>query len=178
VLEAQLEDMLLKAVGDLEYYDTETVEGIDHSAEIEDIERRIADVVMMMAGRSDGVKQMLTGRVAELGAALEELQQQPVTESETVYVPTGETYGEIWGRADQQERRELLVDSGIKVWAGDPSEAVLEESILGSLEGPAWGVWRQTSPQVVMLIPKDIAERATNKKQLVALDTVKWQEKS
>ena len=46
-----------------------------------------------------------------------ELEQQPSAPDEWRDVGTGETYGQAWVRMDDVERRQLMLDSGVRVMA-------------------------------------------------------------
>ena len=168
-LEDATTDALLSTIGNFDYFRTETIGGIDHSAEIDDTERKIADLVVMMAGQSDGVKRLLEAELDRLNTRLEALSAAPATEATTVYVPTGETYAEVWARSGGDERRELLVNSGIRIEALEPAG---DEGFVNywHFERPTKVVEESSAVQVsithgipiLMWIPKDIIQRATH----------------
>lgn len=176
-LEEAVKDTVLNLIGELEVFRPETTARMDFTAELSDTERKLADLLVMSAGQSDGVKRALAPQIEALQDRITELSAQPVIEGETRFIGTGETYNQVFDRADHDEQRRLLIDSGIKVFASQ--DAVLSDSALGEMNGSSELVtFAERGPVTAWVyIPREITERTTGKhRDLQITEKTIWEE--
>lgn len=64
------------------------------------------------------VRKSLTEQIQALDARVTELESQPETSDSWEYFETGKTYGERWAELGRDDRRKMLINSGIKIYAG------------------------------------------------------------
>jgi DNA invertase Pin-like site-specific DNA recombinase len=115
-LEQTIEESLLSRIGDIEVMRPVRVRGTDRTSELEDVERSLSDL------REDRAAGLFTGErgthefrdlYRKLELRREELSTHAVTPDRTEYVSTGKTWTQTWAVSTEQERRALLLDSGI-----------------------------------------------------------------
>jgi hypothetical protein len=106
----------LNARGDQRVTRKRFVKGSDVSTELTDVEKRIARLHEdRELGAYDDDPSYYARKMKEYTARRNELQQQPQTPSHWEDVEQPETYRDVWGDADQETRRQLLLDAGIRV---------------------------------------------------------------
>lgn len=91
---------------------THTIPGHDHSAELEDIQQEMLDLVRqgLPAGQ-------LVTRMAELAAEQDRLTALPSVPDTTITEPSGETYWQLWDKLTDAERGPWMKRHGFKVTA-------------------------------------------------------------
>lgn len=116
-LEAFVEDQLLEEIGDQERMEREWVQGEDHSEQLAEVNAAMTRIrAESDAGLVTDQNEYLD-RLRALTARRDELRSKPVTDAGYRWRGLGETYREAWQRMDTDERRRLLLDSGIRVEA-------------------------------------------------------------
>jgi DNA invertase Pin-like site-specific DNA recombinase len=116
ILERGVEKNFLEARGDQRVTRKRFVKGSDVSTELNDVEKRIARLREdRELGAYDDDPSYYAERMKEYTARRNQLQEQPQTPSHWEDVEQTETYSDIWGDADQETRRQLLLDAGIRV---------------------------------------------------------------
>ncbi|MEU5000051.1 hypothetical protein [Streptomyces sp. NPDC021622] len=65
---------------------------------------------------SEARKQVYQERMKDYLAAEEKLAAEPQQKAGWKYIPTDELYEDAWDNGDQEKRRHLLMDAGIKLW--------------------------------------------------------------
>lgn len=122
VLDEFVENEVLYDIGGYEVAEDVYVPGSDASDELERVERAIEDVRREKdLGLYEGDENAYFDRVQTLVKRRDELRQTSSQPARWERRGTGETYRELWARADVEQRRELLVNAGVTVKAvGDP----------------------------------------------------------
>lgn len=114
IVETHLEEVFLGAVGDLDVRERVWVPGDTREAELTEAVRAIDDLSQLMGSvSSQTAKQRIQRQIGALDLRVLELEQAPSEGARWEYVSTGETYRAVWGGADVEERRQLLLKSGI-----------------------------------------------------------------
>ena len=119
-LEEVAEEAFLYEVGDLQVRERVWVPGDSHEADLREAVTAL-DELTQAAGRcsrSATAKQRLQRQLDALDARIAELESAPAREARWEYRPTGGTYRSVWEASDTDQRRELLVKSGITIAAG------------------------------------------------------------
>ncbi|MDM4718418.1 recombinase family protein [Micromonospora sp. WMMA1363] len=119
-LEQLAGDVLLSIVGDLDVLRKVFVPGDNTAAELVDIDERMRE---LREDRKAGLYrgEQGTAEFREMYSALEgqreQLSSRPSRSDGWEYVPTGQTYRQVWGSSDTEGRRSLLRASGVRVEA-------------------------------------------------------------
>ncbi|GAB3803574.1 hypothetical protein GCM10027605_25710 [Micromonospora zhanjiangensis] len=162
-LHAVVERLLLAEIGPLEIMRTVKVAGVSHRAEIVELEAALEDLLARSAGKGEAVARVYAKRIEAVEDKLATLSAIPEQEPSVRQEWTGEKYAERWAAANEDERRQLLKASGIRVEVvahkGGPMR-------LGLFERPerydaAVALTVEDGMQVAMYLPRDLAERAT-----------------
>ncbi|MCF3938378.1 recombinase family protein [Gordonia tangerina] len=115
-LEQLLEDEFLEHHGDREVTERRFVPAQSHETELADAQTSLDDLTRMYAtARSDAMKQRLESQLAALDERVAELETMPVRSARYETIPTGRTYADEWRDRDTEQRRRLLVSSGIRL---------------------------------------------------------------
>lgn len=117
-LETLAEETFLDEVGDLEIRERVWVPGDSREADLREAVTAL-DELTQAAGRarSATAKQRLGKQLDRLDARIAELESAPAREARWEYRPTGGTYRSAWEVSDADQRRELLIRSGITIAA-------------------------------------------------------------
>lgn len=98
--------------------------GLDHSAELAEVDAMLADLVDLLgtgefkAGTPQRVR--LNHRITELAARQEELSRQTVKTAGWTWEPTRELFGSWWASQGVQERNRWLRSMGVRLeWRDD-----------------------------------------------------------
>lgn len=92
------------------------IPAVDHSAELALKVQTVEDLTSQLSNaKSNMVRDSLTAKLAALDARIAVLEELPSMPARTELVPTGKTYEETWMTSDQEARRQLLINSGIRV---------------------------------------------------------------
>lgn len=139
LLEAEVEREFLKQLGDVQVRKRVWVPGDSRDAELAEAVSAL-DELAAAAGRAKSAtaKQRLQLQLDALDDRIAELEQAPSREGGWDYVPTGETYGSVWESSDTDQRRDLLVRSGITVSASSLAVNLhIPAEIAGLINGDA-----------------------------------------
>ncbi|MFD5574991.1 recombinase family protein [Streptomyces cadmiisoli] len=117
-----VEEVFLDAFGRFELVEVITIPGVDHTAEIAeleaDVETLAGQLANMRGAAADAVARQIQGRSDKL----EKLKVQPIVPARKEEVRTGVTYGDAWRRAkaagDVEGCRRMLTDVGLRVTVG------------------------------------------------------------
>lgn len=143
--EELVEQTFLGEVGGSPAQERVYVEADDHQTELDDAVRAVDEITALMGTiTSDTVRSRLTTQVSALDSQIKLLESMPTRESHWDYRDTGGTYGEAWGSADTDGRRQLLLRSGI-------TAAI---KLLGNQRRNATG-----PIQCALQVPEDVRER-------------------
>lgn len=114
MVEEQLTDAFLNAVGDLPVQQRIYRQAENHSAALEAAERAVDELTPLLGTvTSNTMKARLAGQLKALDKQIAELEKLPQTQAGWEYVSTDKTYREIWEAGSTEEHRELLLRSGI-----------------------------------------------------------------
>jgi len=115
-VETATEAMFLNVLGPFEMHRRVYVPAVDNTAELDAAVRGLEEL-SRTAGTltSRRAQEALSGQMRALDARIAELEQKPLAEARTELRPTGTTYRDEWKRLDTDQRRELLLESGITV---------------------------------------------------------------
>ena len=115
MVEEQVADAFLNAVGDLPVQERVYRQAEDHSAALEDAVRAVDELTPLLGTvTSNLMKARLTGQLEALDKRIAELEKLPVTSAGWELKDTGSTFKSVWDMSDQNERRQLLLRSGIR----------------------------------------------------------------
>lgn len=99
------------------------IQGYDHTAELEDIKKRISRLREdRELGAYDEDPAYYAQKMKEYTSRMRELEQLPQKKSEWIERDTAETYGEAWANADLARKRQLLLDAGVRMEITSPDE--------------------------------------------------------
>lgn len=143
-LEGLLEERFLLALRDQKVRQRVYIRAENHQIELEEATRAVDELTSLIGTMtSDTLRKRLTEQLGALDSRITELEKLPPSESRWEYRESPETYGQAWGLADTEGRRQLLLKSGI-------TAAVY-----------SWGRTNQTPGvlEVDLRIPEDITER-------------------
>jgi site-specific DNA recombinase len=115
----QFEEMFEKAfisiLGAEEVMRREYVPAEDHTVELMDAKATLDSLMAaMMSAQSQTVRDALSQQIASVDLRISHLESLPQREAEWRMVPAGKTYAKVWENSDQEERRQLLINSGIR----------------------------------------------------------------
>ena len=163
VLHPWVETNLLKLIGDVEVFEQVLVPASEHGRELAEASQALADLAKMTAGKSEAVKQIYASQIAALEELVTRLAAMPQTEARMEEHPMGSTYRELWDASDQDERRALLLKSGIRVEAARQAGDAVS---VGTFSRPerddeALLLERIDDFSLALYLPKGLAERAT-----------------
>lgn len=112
-----VEKGLLEHVGDLEIMEEVYIPGESHSEALQDATAAWDDLQEQSAGKPKAVQDLYQKKIAMLEERIAALSELPESAPRTELRPTGRTYREAWGQADEQGRRKLLLSAGVRVEA-------------------------------------------------------------
>lgn len=109
-------EAFIRIVGDTEVLEKTYVPAIDHTLELQDKSRTAEELATMLTNtKSAAIRATLTAKLSALDARITELEKLPPQPARTEYRPAGYTYAAKWSDSDTEERRQLLLKSGIRV---------------------------------------------------------------
>lgn len=130
IAEERLEQDFLEQCGHLPVPQWRFVPGADHTEELEQVRKRIAQQRDdREAGLIDGEEdeQRYRETMKKLLAKRKDLEEMPEQQqSGWIKEDTDETYNQAWQRLDSQGRRKLLIDSGILLWVEPNDEMTVQ----------------------------------------------------
>ncbi|RAS65629.1 recombinase [Lentzea atacamensis] len=113
--ENAFEQTFLTLLGDKTVMRREYVAAENHTVELMDAKATLNSLMAsMMSAQSNTVREALTQQIASVDLRIAHLESLPQREAEWRMVPTGKTYAQEWDYADQEGRRQLLINSGIR----------------------------------------------------------------
>jgi DNA invertase Pin-like site-specific DNA recombinase len=118
-----VEKQFLANLGPLRHTQVVRIPGVDHRAEIEELEETVAELsrqlVSLRGAAADAVAQQLQGRSDHL----EELRAQPVTPAREEIVELDQTWGDDWRATGGwgRQRLEMLRSAGVQVVCMPPA---------------------------------------------------------
>jgi site-specific DNA recombinase len=117
-LDGIAEKLFLAMVGSVEIQTRVYRPGVDHSDEIALIRRSLASVRREFDGGAysyPGGEEEYNTRVARLSERLRTLADQPVTDAQYEYRPTGQTFADRWAVSDVMGKRQLMIGAGFQI---------------------------------------------------------------
>ena len=118
LLEKAIVDHLIDEIGDQEVKEREWIPASDHTAELAEAREAVEELTAVLIGiKSDTARATITRQIAAQDSKIQTLEQLPVREGHWNHKGTGTLWRDRIQTADVEERRELLVRSGIKAWA-------------------------------------------------------------
>ncbi|MEU1526927.1 recombinase family protein [Nocardia rhamnosiphila] len=135
-----LGETFLEEVGDVQRQDRVFVPASDHAEALERVRVALATARRENElGLYEGSQDEYIDRVQRLVTRKRDLETLPAEPARFEYRDLGETYAEAWHRMNTEERRALLLDSGIRLEANGPT----------------------AYPTFHLYVPEDIRERVT-----------------
>lgn len=105
----------LDTVGHLKVREHVFVPAEDHTAALEAAIRAVDELAKMVeSAQSSTVIQRLTEQMTALDGRIAELEKLPHREATWAAVETAKTYGEAWAESNTEQRRQILLKSGIR----------------------------------------------------------------
>jgi DNA invertase Pin-like site-specific DNA recombinase len=115
IVEEMVEQAFLETVGDKNVLERVYVPADSHDNELEDAKRAVGEIAAMMVSMSsDTVRNQLLEQMSALDSRIMVLESLPRREAGYVYTETGSTFETVWLASDIEERRQLLLKSGIR----------------------------------------------------------------
>ncbi|MET9673610.1 recombinase family protein [Streptomyces sp. NPDC006482] len=162
VLEGTVEEVFLRAAGDVEIVRKVFRPGVDFKRDIEEVNRALAE---LREDREAGLysselgKQEYRETYKRLDARREQLMAQPTRPDTWEEIPTGETYRERWAKlSTQHEKGRELRAAGIKTVIHAEKLPPVTAVQAMSPEGHD-GMWQEGKDRVQILIPMDFKRR-------------------
>lgn len=113
--EEMFEKVFIGILGNKEVMRREYVPAEDHTIELMDAKATLNSLMAsMMSAQSQTVRDMLSQQIASVDVRITHLESLPQREAQWRMVPAGKTYGQAWKSSDQEARRQLLMNSGIR----------------------------------------------------------------
>jgi hypothetical protein len=114
MVEEQLEAAFLEAVGDANMLEKVFTPAENHQIELEDARRAVDEISDLLGTMTSGtVRSRLTEQIRALDFRIEALEKLPQREAGFEYKDTGLTFKTAWSNSSVEERRQLLLRSGI-----------------------------------------------------------------
>lgn len=114
MVEELLEEAFLDAVGERKVLERVFRKGENHETELEDAKRALDDISTLLGTMtSDTVRKRLTEQMRAIDFRISTLERLPTSQAGWVYKETGQTFTDAWNEADVEQRRQLLIKSGI-----------------------------------------------------------------
>lgn len=105
----------LNLLGTEEVMRREYVAAEDHTVELMDAKATLDSLMAsMMSAQSQTVRDALSRQIGSVDHKISHLESLPQREAEWRMVPTDKTYAQEWESSDQEARRQLLINSGIR----------------------------------------------------------------
>lgn len=121
MLEELLEEKFLADFGETEVTERVYVQAEDHQIELDQARSAVDEITTLLGTiTSETVRSQLLGQISALDAKITKLEQLPTHEAGWESRNTGETYREVWERSGTEERRQLLLKSGITARVAKP----------------------------------------------------------
>ncbi|MER5204884.1 recombinase family protein [Streptomyces sp. NPDC002825] len=162
VLEGAVEEVFLRAAGDVEIVRKVFRPGVDFTRDIEEVTRALAE---LREDREAGLysselgKQEYRETYKRLDARREQLMAQPTRPDNWEKIPTGETYRERWAKlSTQHEKGRELRAAGIKAVIHSEELPPMTAAQAMAPEGHD-GMWQEGKDRVQILIPMDFKRR-------------------
>ncbi|MER8041225.1 recombinase family protein [Streptomyces hydrogenans] len=162
VLEGEVEEVFLRAAGDVEIVRKVFRPGVDFTRDIEEVNRALAE---LREDREAGLysselgKQEYRETYQRLDARREQLMSQPTRPDTWEEIPTGETYRERWAKlSTQHEKGRELRAAGVKAVIHAEKIPPMTAAQAMSPEGHD-GMWQEGKGRVQILIPMDFKRR-------------------
>ena len=114
IAEETLEHAFLEAVGDKPVMERVYIPGENHEIALEDARRAVDEISALLGTMtSDTVRKRLTEQMVALDFRIATLEKLPQREATWDFKETGSTFKTVWSISTQEERRQLLLRSGI-----------------------------------------------------------------
>jgi len=114
MVESELEAAFLAAVGNKNVLERVFIPAEDHQIELDEARRAVDELATLMGTMtSDSVRSRLTEQIRAIDFRISELEKLPSRSAGWEYKETGETYQNLWENSDTENRRQLLLRSGI-----------------------------------------------------------------
>lgn len=158
---------LLDSFGDLEVFEKRYVPGEDHSQELTQVRSAIDSLADEKdAGLHDHDLDRYMKRMTRLVEREKTLMALPSRPAGFEWIPSGRTYREAWETSSVDERRQLLLDAGVSVFAAKPKDDQDQAKIIDTImrtQARERGIIAMT-PKVaaVFLFSHEIEARLTN----------------
>lgn len=143
-LEDYVTNELLGRIGSFEVTEKVLIPGDDIASDLADAVASLEDLSSLAGtAKSKSAKKLYAAQMAALDDRISRLENTPQKPDEWTWVGTGDTYGAVFVKGDVEERRSLLLRSGITVTARlRPTEFTIdvpEEVLRQSLPGRTFG---------------------------------------
>lgn len=162
VLEGAVEEVFLRAAGDVEIVRKVFRPGVDFTRDIEEVNRALAE---LREDREAGLYSSELGKgeyretYKRLDARREQLMAQPTRPDTWEELPTGETYRERWANlSTPHEKGKELRAAGIKAVIHSEKLPPMTAAQTMAPEGHD-GMWQEGKDRVQILIPMDFKRR-------------------
>jgi DNA invertase Pin-like site-specific DNA recombinase len=117
-LESLVSDLFHEHLGESLVQERVFIPGESHQAELDEAVRATDEITLLLGTiASATMRSRLTGQLQALDTKIAELENKPARSAAWEYRQSEKTYAQEWAEADAEERRQLLLRSGITVAA-------------------------------------------------------------
>jgi DNA invertase Pin-like site-specific DNA recombinase len=163
-LEGIVERVLMEYVGDLAVLREVVRAGESHRDELEAATAALTDLLERTAGKPEAVQAVYAAQIAAVEERIAHLASLPETRERVELAPTGQTYREAWAAADEQGRRRLMLESGIRVEVVRRDGGPVALGVFERPDGPDMAAVvnvNEGDVTVFLYLPGDLAARIT-----------------
>ncbi|TRX49765.1 recombinase family protein [Corynebacterium guaraldiae] len=144
-IHSMVEELFFEELGDFEVLEKVTVFASDVSRELEEAQETYQELASFITSTTNATaRATLFQQLSTLEARINELEAQDQQEETTEYHGTGITYQQRWQELDTEQRRQLMISSGLRVRA--------QQLNRGTRHGPGM-------LQTEFIVPPDLRER-------------------
>ncbi|WP_243716232.1 hypothetical protein [Actinomadura darangshiensis] len=113
-----MEREFLAATGNREIIEVVSIPAIDHSGEIAELEDDVRELAAQLCKLRGPAADAVGGMLQSRSDRLERLLAAPVASARTKRIRTGVDHAEKWTSAESADRRQMLLDAGVRVVVG------------------------------------------------------------
>lgn len=95
--------------------------GVDHRPESEELEANLAELGARLPQMRGAAADVVAGQMNGIAARLEELRKVPFVPPKVQEVQLDTTWGDAFTKADNEERRQMMLDLHVRVTVGPPT---------------------------------------------------------
>ncbi|MEO3825711.1 recombinase family protein [Actinomadura sp. B10D3] len=143
-VDAYVEREFLATAGNREIIEVVSIPAIDHTGEIAELEDEVRELAARLSKLRGPAADAVAGMLQSRSDRLERLRATPVVSARTKRIRTGVDHAEKWAGAEPAERRQMLLNAGVRVVVGQTTRGARD--VEGRLTFTI-GDWRQSAAE-------------------------------